>query len=145
MSEAISNTLILEDPVFGKMEYKHSWYKTILVKWWQDRDVNVQISAHAYSGEGISDQQRDAFHEYQDTIDRVITNSITKIKEYIKTNYDLNLGDKEMFDSLTPSNVLFFKDGSWGILFDASFDIENGIALYKEKGAFKVGCQDEFL
>lgn len=145
MSKSTDNTFLLEDPVFGKMEYKHSWCRTHNIKWWQETDIDVQITAHAYSGEGISDQQREAFREYEKTIELIIKSSKKIIKEYISTYYDIALEDKELPEFLTPSNIIFLRDGSWGILFDAKFDIENGMALYREEGEFKVGSQDEFL
>lgn len=140
-----ANTITLDDPTFGEMAYKHSWYRKQRTHWWKNAGLDVQITAHAYSGEGISDKQRAAFSEYQKTIQDVVKTSIPNIVEYIKNNYNETYTEEEIFDALTPRNVLFMENGDWGVLFDADVDAENGIALYKEEGTFKIGPQDDFL
>lgn len=140
-----ANTTTLDDPIFGKMAYKHSWYRRQNIYWWNTTGVDVQITAHAYNGEGISDQQRTAFSEYKERIEDIIKTSIPSISVYLKNTYDKFFSEEEVFNALTPRNILFMENGDWGILFDTDIDIEHGIALYKEKGTFKVGPQDDFL
>ncbi|MFB9868773.1 DUF6985 domain-containing protein [Vreelandella sulfidaeris] len=140
-----ANTATLDDPIFGEMAYKHSWYRKQRIHWWKNSGMVVQITAHAYSGEGISAQQRASFSEYEEIIKDVIKTFIPSIIEYIQEAYKKNYSEKEVFDALTPRNVLFMENGDWGILFDADVDIEQGVALYKENDAFKVGSQDDFL
>lgn len=137
---------MINDPTFGCMEYKHSWVRESEVEWWEDNVNKVKITAHAYTGDGISDAQRNAFVEYEKTIKEVICSSLKNLTSFIKDNYGIAYSEKDLFDVLKPKTVLFQQDGSWGVLFDADFDIENGISLYKENtGDFKVGVQDDFL
>lgn len=145
MSKTIDGVTKLNDPVFGEMEYSHSWQQSQTVKWWGNANLVVKITAHAYGGEGITDQQRNSFLEYKQDIDCVINNSIPLMCDFLHFNFDIDCAKEELFDLLKPTTVLFFEAGSWGILFDSKADVEHGISLYKEGGQWKVGCQDDFL
>lgn len=145
MSKSSNVTNQLNDPVFGKMEYKHSWHRPQSVNWWNNQDLTVKITAHAYTGSGITEQQREAFSEYLQEIDSVINNSLSILNEYLQSSFDIDYSQEEIFTHLTPRTVLFFENSSWGILFDADMDIEHGIALYKKDEKWKAGPQDDFL
>lgn len=138
-------TTKVDDAVFGEMEYKHSWYRTQSVYWWGGVNLNVNITAHAYTGKGITDQQRASFSEYQKNIDNVIEKSIPIISDNLRSIFDADYTEEELFRKLVPRTVLFLENGDWGILFDTDIDIEHGIALYKQSGEWKVGLQDDFL
>lgn len=130
----------------GEMYYRHSWCREENVDWWGNKSVNVQITAHAYTGDAITDQQRNAFNDYTANITTFIERGLPLILDYVQATHDITYTTEELLLALTPKNVLFQKDGSWGVLFDCEFDIENGLALYKTNdNVIRVGSQDEFL
>ena len=63
----------------------------------------------------------------------------------LRSAFDVNYGNDEIFNKLVPRSVLFQENGDWGILFDAEVDVEHGIALYKRNGNWQAGLQDDFL
>ncbi|WP_312928991.1 hypothetical protein [Stutzerimonas nitrititolerans] len=145
MKKSSNATKQLDDAVFGKMEYKHSWYKMQSIRWWGIQELDVKITAHAYTGKNITEQQRNAFIEYQREIEDIIVNSAPILRDSLHSIFDVNYTTEELFIELTPRTVLFLEDGDWGILFDSKSDIEHGIALYKHNGIWKAGPQDDFL
>lgn len=133
------------DSVFGEMTYKHSWSRMQMVDWWGP--CNVQITAHAYTGQEIVEQQRKAYLDYQKNIKCLLADFTPQLIEYINSSYDLNspISQNDLLVSLHPKTVLFQRDGSWGVLFDCDWDPENGMGIFKENGVVKVGTQDDFL
>lgn len=136
----------VNDPIFGRMEYDHSWSKKQAVNWWGEQEVLVEITAQAYNGDDITDLQRESYVEYSGNINNLSLNSKEKLCDFAKRFYDKEYSGTEITNILKPRTVLFHRDGTWGILFDSEFDIENGVALYKNKhGETVVGTQDDFL
>lgn len=145
MNNTVNVVTKLNDSVFGEMEYRHSWFKTQTVNWWGAENLDVKITAHAYDGEKITDQQRNSFLEYSQNIDDVINDSVSSVCDFLRLNFDVECTKKNLFELLTPTAVVFFESGSWGVLFDSKADAEHGVSLYKEQAQWKVGFQDDFL
>jgi hypothetical protein len=146
MSGEKTNPQAVSDEVFGKMTYKHSWSRSQSINWWGGDNLTVQVTAHAYTGDSILDVQRSSYKEFQVGIEEIIKSCETLLVDYVRSNSDLECKGQDLFRVLTPRNIIFQRDGGWGVLFDAEFDIENGVALYKDVGkGFKVGPQDDFL
>lgn len=133
------------DPVFGEMTYNHAWYKYEDINWWGLKTKNVKVTAHGYSGETISKHQQTSYLHYEKTIDDVIRKVIPDIVTYLKKHHGVVYTNKNVVEALSPVNVLFLKDGNWGILFDSVDDPEHGLAVYTEGKTFNVGPQDNFL
>lgn len=135
----------VNDSAFGEMSYKHSWSKIENIDWWGNHAVN--ISAHAYTGQKIIDEQRSAYLDYKNNIKKFLVDSIPMLVKFIHSTYDLDTlpTQKNLLSSLSPTTVLFQRDGSWGILFDSNWDPENGIGIFKKDEVIKIGTQDDFL
>ena len=116
------------------------------ITWWGNKSVTVDIVVSASSGEGINDAQRKAYKQYLSEIDTFVTKNLRKAVDYINRNYSGTYDESKVLTNLKPSVVLFQKDGTWGVLFSSSIDVENGFALYKNfKGLSEFGQQDDFL
>lgn len=137
----------INDDVFHEMQYKHSWFKNECIEWWGNNTLEVRITAEAYTGEGITDKQRKSYIEYQKNIEIIIVSSKEKIAKYISDIYEFDYVWNEIVKKITPTEIVFQQDGSWGIIFETEFDPENAITLYKdwEDKDFKIGDQDSFL
>jgi hypothetical protein len=137
-----TNTNIV-DPVFGELAYYHSWVKEEAIGWWGQ--IKVKIIVTAYKGEGIEQRQRDAYLSYKESAESIISSSIGLLESFIAQEGH-NATQDTLMIKLQPSSVVFEKDGSWLVLFDSDWDVENGVALYiATNGELKVGAQDEFL
>lgn len=141
-----SDDVKIVDEVFGEMHYKHSWCRVESADWWNGQALMVQVTAQAYSGDEILDVQREAFSSYRKNIGEIVDRAIPMLMDYVSSSYGCKYSKSEIMEALIPNNVLFERDGSWGVLFDASFDIENGLAFFIDAGgSLLVGTQDDFL
>jgi acid stress-induced BolA-like protein IbaG/YrbA len=131
----------IDDLVFGQMEYNHSWLKKEIVNFFGD-NYEVVIIAKAYTGDSILQSQQENYATYLE----ILSNKQTEI-EALLLNYcshDLN-ASLPLNQCLTIKTILFERDGSWCILFDSEFAIEEGVGLYFSKENIQVGRQDDFL
>jgi len=133
------------DPVFGEMTYQHSWVRSEGIDWWGT--YTVEITAHAYTGQLIAEEQKVAYLDYKNTAEKFIADSVPLLVKFINDSYDLasSISNADLLALLKPTAVLFQRDGSWGVLFESDLEPENGIAIFKENGVIKVGTQDDFL
>ena len=131
----------IKDKVFGEMEYKHSWTK-------QDsfiflgKPFMVNVVAQAYKGDDILESQQQNYINFRNYLEEHKDNVQKILEDYCKATYSANI---ELNKYLEPKTIIFERDGSWGILFDTDYDIENGIALFIIDNKIKVGTQDLFL
>lgn len=135
----------ISDSVFGEMSYKHSWTRIEAIEWWGV--CNVQITAHAFTGQEIDERQRAAYLDYQKNIMSLLAGALPQLIEFVNRSCssDSAISQQDLYNSLHPKTVLFQRDGSWGILFDSDWDAENGIGVFKVNSIVKVGTQDDFL
>ena len=135
---------IINDSIFGEMEYKHSWTKKSSLLWGKEYTVNITVQA--YKGDDILDSQRNMYKYFKSTINEVLNKAIPKIITYCEEILgQKNLQPEDIFSALIPRTVIFERDGSWGVLFDTEWDIENGIAFFVINNEIQVGTQEYFL
>jgi hypothetical protein len=134
--------MLIIDKVFGKMEYKHSWRKKDCFLF-LDKAYIVNIIAQAYQGDDILEIQRNNYMNYKREIEINETEIKKKLVEYCQFTYNIDILLEEC--RLKPKTIIFERDGSWGILFDIDYDIENGIALFFIDRQIQIGHQDLFL
>lgn len=129
------------DNTFGEMEYKHSWIKKDSFLF-LDKAHIVNIIAQAYKGDDIVDAQRENYLNYKKFLEEHQDEYEKKLQDYCNEICD----DKMSLDKcLTPTSIIFERDGSWGVLFESDCDIENGVALFIRNNTIEVGPQDSFL
>ena len=133
------------DCVFGKMEYKHSWTKKEELKVF-GKTYLVNITAQAYKGNSILEEQRAFYVEYKKRISKIIEKALPKIEEYCTKSFNLsNITQDNVISALTPKTVLFQRDGTWGLLFDCIWDEEHGVGLLIKNDELIIGPQDILL
>ena len=66
----------ISDPVFGEMNYRHSWKGTCIVPAFG----RIAVTAQAYPGECISDAQRFAFQTFTGNPSQFISDAETALK-----------------------------------------------------------------
>ena len=141
----------INDSAFGDMQYKHNWYKTEEINFWH-QDVQVRIIASASSGQGITEIQRENYLFFKSNTKDISSKSFNELKAYLlRVATDLqNSGMEQVSDDVLTKDivllksVIFQKDGSFGLLCDFQWDIENGLAI-QIKPEYKVGPQDILL
>ena len=77
--------IICNDPNFGEMKYKHRWYKTETVRFF-NKEWQVTIAAKAYSGKPITDQQRNSYSSFKKNEDKILVTITEIITTYINEN-----------------------------------------------------------
>ncbi len=132
----------IKDKVFGEMEYKHSWVKKDSFLF-LDKAYVVDIVAQAYKNDKILESQRENYLNYKRYIEEHKDEIMKKLIQYCETTY--NVDNVPLEKCLIPKTIIFERDGSWGILFDTDYDIENGVALFVINNQIKIGPQDLFL
>ena len=142
----------VKDRAFGEMEYKHGWVKKQEVTL-QGKIYNLTIRASAYTGEKICEEQRGGYRYFKDNVRKISDLCGEQIIGYVKAHMDdlavnfpaiAEISANNLSEYVTPRTVLFGRDGSVVLLYDAKWDEENGLGVevYPE---VKVGQQDEFL
>lgn len=131
----------IEDKVFGVMSYKHAWKKEAMMDLWGEQ-YPIQVVAQAYSGEEITDIQRDQYKKYPS----ILQESQEQIKDEIKTYIQEFYGQSaDVKSDVTPTSVVFCRKGNWGVLFETKYDRENGLAVFFDNQQIKIGTQDDFF
>lgn len=132
----------IHDEVFGEMEYDYGWTKREQISLW-GKDLNINITAWAYTGDSITTEQRKSYQKFLDSLDSISDSTLKAVIEYVSENYDMN-DSEEILETLSPETILFKQDGRCGILCDFTLDEENGIVVCVFP-TIEVGSQDIFL
>lgn len=129
------------DKVFGEMEYKHSWTKKDSFLF-LDKAYAVNVTAQAYKGDDILESQQSNYSNYRKYFEENKAEIKEKLIEYCQSTYNT---DALLEECLIPKTIIFERDGSWGILFDTDYDVEDGVAVFIINEKIQVGPQDLFL
>lgn len=141
---------IIADPVFGEMEYDYGWTKKQEIHF-LDKVFIIEIFASAYTGELITEKQRDNYKYFMENkekinfeLPKVIQNYINENIEDIRLYYPEIDNIRKLSDIVRPNALLFDLKGRIVFLCDVSWDEENGIGIeiFPE---YKVDIQDIFL
>lgn len=140
---------IINDLVFGKMEYEHCWQKKEDIFLF-GKKYKVFIVANAYTGQEISNAQRESY-KWFGNCENWNNGSIEEaLKKYLKDYYSYNNDDcNKIFNDNVDSmfqitTVLIQQEGNVLLLFEFLLDEENGLAvqIYPQ---IDVGSQDLFF
>lgn len=136
------------DPVFGKMSYKHRWIKqqTLLLF---GKEWNITVAAKAYSGKAITEEQRKSYLSFMNEQKKMMQTVTEELYKYVimknrETSVEKIKENEELAQILNPKTLLFQQDGTTILLLDYAWDIEHGIAV-KLIPEIAVGIQDLFL
>ena len=131
----------LNDVVFGTMYYQHSWSKQESILLF-DKAYKIKITAQAYKGDDITESQREAYKSHKGFLE----NNKEKIEQaLLKYCQEFYQSSDSLETILTPTEILFEKDGSWGVLFESHCDREHGLAFFVKDNKILVDSQDIFL
>jgi hypothetical protein len=141
---------MVNDLVFGNMEYNHGWYKAEKINFWGE-DVEVRVVASSFGKKEINQSQRDNYQFFKSTINDISRQSMEALKKYLSENariYEIepnaDLDYARIKQLVTPGTIIFQSDGSFGILCDSPLDEEHGIGI-QVKPNYEVGPQDILL
>ncbi|MCL7840534.1 hypothetical protein M8853_09540 [Pasteurella multocida] len=116
--------------------FDYGWRKPIIIQFY-GVDIEIELVFDAYKNEGINSKQEESYNLFLSNKENYEKKIISLLNEYIENNKIENA-------EVQAKTILFNYDGSFGLLCNCSWDIENGIAviLYPES---KVVIQDNFL
>lgn len=138
----------IQDLIFGKMTYNHGWVKVQTLSFW-NQSIDFRIKVPLYANKEINDTQRNNYQSLIDNLSVISVDTYEVVKKYIQSNVQLITPFLPMNPVLlpeklvTPHTLLFFGDGTHGILFDCKWDIEHGLAVTLPD--LQVGPQDILL
>lgn len=130
----------INDAVFGNMNYKYSWERKGTIMF-MDKEYAVNIIAQAYEGQSILDTQRSNFKVFQTFLNQNKSVIEDKLDDYFNVVFNAQYS----LNDLKPTAIIFERDNSWGILFETSYDEENGIAIFVINNKIEIGPQDQFI
>lgn len=142
----------IEDSAFGKMEYKHRWYKKEKFSFW-GKSWNITVAAKAYSGKAITEQQRNSYSWIKQNFSDIEEKMAGMLINYINKNY-MELADEwfgarrvsisaDLSAIVTPKTLLIKQDGMTVFLFECPWS-ESGIGI-QVLPEFQIGSQEIFL
>ncbi|HDR1092028.1 TPA: hypothetical protein QB349_001525 [Pasteurella multocida] len=116
--------------------FDYGWRKPIIIEFY-GVDIEIELVFDAYKNEGINSKQEESYNLFLSNKENYEKKIISLLNEYIENKKIENA-------EVQAKTILFNYDGSFGLLCNCSWDIENGIAviLYPES---KVVIQDNFL
>ncbi len=152
----MSNTVL--DPVFGEMEYDHSWCKTE-EKTVFGKNLEIRIVVEAYAGQEILEVQQKAYSLYKQEYLNYIKEIPSVLLKYYLDNYELiseninipekinkNNINKELIAKLIRLKTVYFdRKGQFGWLCDCAWDPEHGICILLSDDVIRVEEQDYLL
>ncbi|QHT59015.1 hypothetical protein GXP70_02920 [Paenibacillus lycopersici] len=132
------------DPVFGEVTYAYGWSKPFEVRLW-NRGYRIDCVASAYKGQEIAEEQRRQFRYF---LERQSDNE-RRICELLEQYYSLQIGpvitgNAQLQLMVKPTELVFERDGSYAMLFDCSWDADNGVAV-RLSPEEQVGPQNLFI
>lgn len=131
------------DPVFGKVEYDYGWTKPISVSLW-NKKFSISCVASAYKGQDIIDIQQKQYTHFENNLSEIEATICKAVESYYNKNVaELNV-PIDVAVHVKPTELVFQREGTYGMLFNCDWDVESGIVvcLYPQ---VKVGPQDIFL
>ncbi|MGP1579935.1 MAG: DUF6985 domain-containing protein [Wolinella sp.] len=131
----------VDDGVFGKLTYKHSWFKEDEIVFF-GRTQKIKIKVKAYENDEILQTQRDNYQKCKDFIGHNKDEIHSKLQRYCTDFYET---DENIESILEIQSIYFARDGSWAILFESKYDIENGLAILFKDSDMIVDSQDILL
>lgn len=131
----------INDSVFGEISYKHSWFKEDEVVFF-GKLQKVKIKIKAFKGEEILQSQRDNYKIFKWFIQQNLSGIYKNLQEYCEKFYETN---EKIEQILELTSIYFARDGSWGMLFESKYDVENGLAILFNNDSMIVNSQDVLL
>ena len=123
--------------LFGKLKFDNGWYGKTKVKIFnKEYEVSVKLSSY-YEEDGITNEQVLAVEKYKNNQDLILHNIEKSVDEYA------NCISEKCFNFI-PSVLVFERNGDYGLVFDNTQDIENGIIVLCTSN-YKVMLLEEYL
>ena len=131
----------INDSVFGEIIYKYSWFKEDEVIFF-GKLQKVKIKIKAFKGEEILQSQRDNYKIFKWFIEHNLSEIYKNLQEYCEKFYKTNENIEQILEL---TSIYFARDGSWGMLFESKYDVENGLAIFFNNDSMIVNSQDMLL
>lgn len=126
---------ILETEV-GTLEFNYGWTKLISLDV-DSQSFEINLVFEAFDGELVSDQQLNNYKLFKQEQSKYEGSVLRLINEYILKE---SIQDKKF----TPTSLVFKRDGSFGLLCDCNWDIDQGVVVILSPNEM-VKNQDYFL
>ena len=159
---------MINDELFGELEYKYNFWRGEMTIRMFNVEKRILLSVDGHEDADFSNTQRDAFHNFIQDMNHIMSEVEKEVYEYYSENVDEYremLGDESQankmapkIDSLTgladlvkPTELIVRrvrKNGKrrLGLLCDVSWDIEDGLGIkIEDEVVEEVGYQDIVL
>ncbi|SUT92552.1 DUF6985 domain-containing protein [Actinobacillus lignieresii] len=116
--------------------FNYGWRKPINILF-NNKQIEIELVFEAYKGENVNEKQKSAYQQFIDHQDKY-SQTVKKLLADYKNKYQI------VDASIDIKTLLINQNGSFGLLCDCAWDIENGIAIVLSPEE-KIVIQDEFL
>lgn len=133
----------IEDPTFGKMDYKYGW-RMPMEFFFGDKIHTIECVAEAFSTEEITSEQQNAYQEYCNSREKIELLVAELLGSYVRDEVEDGANFKPLVEHAQPTHIIFQQDGGYGVLFNCDWDEEHGLVVSIQPERY-VGPQDMFL
>ena len=124
------------DPVFGLMNYSHSWKGTCDVPNYGRLDIIVQ----SYPDEAVSDLQRESFRHFMSAPASFMSAASAALSEFVRKTYP---GKSQT--NTHPDCIIFQQNGIWGFIYPAPNGEDDGLSVRFEDNRVIADTDDALL
>ncbi|MGX2949173.1 DUF6985 domain-containing protein [Frederiksenia canicola] len=118
------------------LTFDYGWRKPIVIHF-NNEETQIELAFDAYEGEDVNNKQESAYNEFLSNQAEYEIKIKSLLKDYIERN-----GIRQPY--VQAKTLMFNQDGSFGLLCNCSWDIENGIVIILSPYE-KITIQDEFI
>ena len=143
----------IDNKAFGKLKYDYFWYKEEKITIFEN-EIKIIIRIDAFEGEEITKEQENSYELFKTNKEKYVIDIENGLKDYINNNIeDLEVywdearnifTNSDLNGIITPSTILFNRDGSIILLAECSWDKENGLGI-KFYPEFKIETQNMYI
>ncbi|MCQ2195748.1 MAG: hypothetical protein MJZ28_12470 [Paludibacteraceae bacterium] len=157
----VSNYERVDDEVFGDMVYDFGWNKSIKMDINGEKGVWIDVTAAAYPGEKITQEQRDCYLEYQNKEKEYFDKLPDALMSYYLENYEQidewwdgvpkeynkrNITKKSLMELIEIHKIYFNRDGKrYGWLCGCEWDDVHGLGITLSEDEIHIGWDESLF
>lgn len=160
-SVLVNNYSRVDDEVFGDMVYDFGWNKSIKKDINGEKGVWIDVTAAAYPGESITQEQRNCYSEYLEREEEFLDELPNALMTYYLENYEQidewwggvpteynrhNITKESLMELIEIHKIYFNRDGErYGWLCGCEWDDVHGLGITLSGDEIKIGWDESLF
>lgn len=134
----------IENEAFGTICHNLYWSKQQPV-FWNGKRLDVTVIIDGLEKDCPTESQQKAFSLFLKRQDHFFSAAVSSLLPFCRRNYEQLLTEADLYSRLVPHQLVFQRQGSWGITFDCPWENEMRLSvLFKDDGII-AGMDDMLL